>query len=352
MRRGCAARAGLSAAVGLSALLLLAVAAAPAGAAGPRSGVYSGKTSQKLPFALYLGQAKRGELGRPVIYTGWTGKLNVSLREVATVKVRVACAAADGTRWSEIVPVRILGPKRNRFFSDSGDYVLRRGRFRYAPLNLTPRRGETWDHRIRGRVAGRKAAGTVELRVDKLAEAPLAGEAPKFASCSSGRVKWKARRARHDRAGGTPRIAPPPVTAPRRARFDSYFTQLLDGTQTGGQGTTFAQAQGGGSFTGYLFKRGGGLEYCRRAPDGTRDYRSGTWTVLSGYLWHWPSDEVGHAEGTLRLSVPGSVVEADVAVVGYVIAVAPKGGQLGSATGSGTYGTSCTDLEGQFQSGP
>jgi hypothetical protein len=320
--------------VSLGALLLLGSATSADAATGPRSGRYAGKTSQRLPFVLYLGQTHKGELGRPVVYTGIEGNLRARLREVATVKVRVACTGVAGGRWNEIIPVRVLARRRNRSFSDSGDLTVRRGRFRYSPLDLLPRRLETYDERLRGRIAGGKAAGVIELRVKKFAEEPLVSGEVAFASCKSGRVKWKARLARRSRRGGTPRVGPAPPPAPRRVRDDSYLTDLLGGARTGGGGMVVSQDQGGGSFTGYAFKSGGGLLYCHRAADGSRDYRSGTWTVLAGYLWSWPSDEAGHAEGQLRLSLPGSAVEADVSTVGRTITLSPKGGQLGSASGS------------------
>jgi hypothetical protein len=314
-------------------VLLLALAPT-AGAAAPRSGRYAGKTSQKLPFALYLGLAHAGEIGRPVIYTGIEGNLHARLRELATVQVRVVCTSVGGTRWSEVIPVRVLGSRRNHQYLGSGSYTVTRGRFRYSPVDLVPRRLESYHERLRGRVAAGKASGTVELEVKKTAEEPLvAGETP-FASCGSGRVKWKARLARRSRGGGEQRVGPAPPPTPRRLRLDSYLAELLDGRRAGGGGgAAVFQKQGGGSFTAYVFKPGGDLLYCRRTPDGSRDYRSGKWTVLAGYLWSWPSDDVGHAEGQVRLSFPGSVVDADVGAIGSAASVSAKSGGLGSVAG-------------------
>src|SRR4051794_15559100 len=79
-------------------------------ASASAAGVYTGKTSQHLPVALYVEQAKRGEVGRNVVYTGLTGKSRAHIREVATVTVRVACEDVGGARWKELVRFRLLGP--------------------------------------------------------------------------------------------------------------------------------------------------------------------------------------------------------------------------------------------------
>ena len=55
------------------------------------------------------------------------------------------------------------------------------------------------------------------------------------------------------------------------------------------------------ALTAYVFDRGGGLAYCHYAG-GTRDYRSGSWSVLAGYLWWRRPREL---EGTIRLIVDG-----------------------------------------------
>jgi hypothetical protein len=321
---------------------------APAEAARGPKGRYGGKTSQKLPISLWVGQAKKGELGRFVNYAGIENDQKTLQREVAAFKVRIACKGSGGARWKEVIPVQVHGPKRNRTFSDSGDLTLRHGRFRFAPFDLTGRGHEAVDESIRGRVAGRKAAGTVVIKVQESATIPVENGEVTFAKCKSGRVKWSARLKKGGKHG-IPKLASPPESKPRRARYDAFLTRLLDGSELGGEGLMAYQSQGDVAFSAYLFRAGGQLLYCRRASSGSRDYRTGTWSATAGYLWARPHDEPGRAEGKLRLTLPGSGgLDASAVLDGRSFGVSPAGGGLAAASGDYRFivpGESCSSLE-------
>src|SRR4051794_17821347 len=108
----------------------LALPSAAGAAAAPPAGEYTGRTSQGLPITLYANQAKRGELGREVTYSGLTGKLHAKLRHVATVRVRMSCTGR-AEQWSEVIPVQILGP-RIAHDLEGGNYDIERSRFRFT----------------------------------------------------------------------------------------------------------------------------------------------------------------------------------------------------------------------------
>jgi hypothetical protein len=317
--------------VGLATLAVAVAGAPPAQAAGPKAGRYAGRTSQKLPISLWAAQAKKGELGRFVDYTGIEHDQKTREREIAALKVRIACKGSGGSKWKEVIPVQILGPKRNHTFGDSGDLTVRHGRFGFAPFDLGGRGHEALDERLKGRFKGRKAAGTVRISVTEMATIPFDNGDVTFAKCKSGTVKWSARLKKGGKHG-IPKLAPGRESKPRRARADSYFTRLLDGTEFGGGGLIAYQPQGGPAFIAYFFNPGGQLLYCRRAADGSRDYRSGTWSVTVGYLWARPHNEPGRAEGELRLNVPGAVA-VSAALDGRSISVSPSGGGLLAAGG-------------------
>jgi hypothetical protein len=289
-------------AVGLAALALAVAGALPAQAAGPKAGRYAGRTSQKLPISLWAAQAKKGELGRFVDYIGIEHNLKDRVREIAAVKVKIACKGSGGSKWKEVIPVQILGSKRNLHFAESGDYTVRHGRFAFAPFDLFGRGHESLDESLKGRFKGRKAAGTVTIAVTQEATIPYQNDDVNFAKCKSGKVKWTARLKKAGKHG-VPKLAPPPEAKPRRARYDSFFTRLLDGSEFGTSGTVAYQAQSGMAFSAYVFKAGGQLLYCHRAADGSRDYRSGSWSVAAGYLWARPHNDAGRAEGELRLNL-------------------------------------------------
>jgi hypothetical protein len=318
-------------AVGLATLAVAVAGALPAQAAGPKAGRYAGRTSQKLPISLWAAQAKKGELGRFVTYTGIEHDLKARLREIAALKVRIACKGSGGSKWKEVIPVQILGSKRNSHFSDSGSYTIKGGRFGYAPLDLSGRGHETIDERLKGRFKGRKAAGTVTIKVSERATLPYVNSDVTFAKCKSGTVKWSARLKKGDKHG-IPKLAPPPEPKPRRVRFDSSLARVVDGSELGSEGALTYEAQGGPAFTAYVFRSGGQLLYCHRGPDGSRDYRSGSWSVSAGYLWSRPHNQDGRADGTLRLALPGAV-DAGVVVDGRSFVVSPTGGGLAAASG-------------------
>lgn len=108
------------------------------------------------------------------------------------------------------------------------------------------------------------------------------------------------------------------------------------------------QAQGGPAFSAYVFKSGGQLLYCHRRVDGSRDYRSGSWSVVAGYLWIRPHNDAGRADGELRLNLPGAVT-ASVVLDGASFSVSPSGGGLVAAIGRFHYpsesGDTCGSLE-------
>lgn len=337
--------------VGLATLAVAVAGALPAQAAGPKAGRYAGRTSQKLPISLWAAQAKKGELGRFVDYTGIEHDQKNRVREIVAVKVRIACQNSGGSKWKEVIPVQIYGPKRNHTFGDSGDLTVRHGRFSFAPIDLSGRGTEALDERLKGRFKGRKAAGAVRISVTEFAEIPYQNGELTFAKCKSGTVKWSARLKKGGKHG-IPKLAPPPQSTPHRARDDSFFTRLLDGTEFGGGGGLIAyQAQGGLAFSAYVFNPGGQLLYCHRSADGSRDYRSGTWSVTIGYLWARQHDEPGRAEGQVRLNVPGAVA-ASVALDDRSFSVSPSGGGLVAASGDLHITNSSMSGCQSFESGP
>jgi hypothetical protein len=321
--------------------------ALPAQAAAPKPGRYGGRTSQKLPISLWAGQARKGELGRFVDHVGVDR--TVRLREVAALKVRVACKGSGGSRWREVIPVQILGLKRNHVFSDSGSYTITRGRFAFSPVVSGAQ--QVLDESIRGRFKGRKAAGTATVSVTELATIPIDTGEVTFARCKSGKVKWSARLKKGGKHG-IPKLAPPPEPKPRRGRDDTDFRQVLDGSVGGGDGGTLIyQGQGGSAFTAYYFKPGGKLLYCHRDAGGSPDYRSGTWSVTVGYLWMRPHDQGGRVDGELRLSVPGAVA-ASAAIDGNTASVSPSGGGLVAARGQYRFANPPNDTCQSLESGP
>jgi hypothetical protein len=117
----------------------------------------------------------------------------------------------------------------------------------------------------------------------------------------SGDVAWKARRTGRG-TRGRPVVRPTPER-PRRIRLDSALRLVL--RSDGADGTGLFRDEGAGSFTAYLFKADGTLNYCRRAG-GARDYRSGKWKVLAGYMTYGREGIDGRVQFALGGSTPAS----------------------------------------------